>query len=65
MVRAWPNLVVAALLGRQGGVGLHADQGQIGGGAHQSTQAASAQTSHGLLPQGQVLRRDTDRWHIR
>jgi len=34
---------------------LHADEGQISRCADQGTQATSSQTTHGLLPQGQVL----------
>lgn len=47
--------VVAALLHRQVGVGLHADEGQIRGGAHQGTQTTGSQAAHGLLPQRQRL----------
>ena len=48
--------VVAALRGRQVGVRLHADEGEVRGGAHQRAQAARSQAAHRLLPQRQRLR---------
>jgi hypothetical protein len=53
--------VVAALLSRQLGVCLHADEGQIRGRAHQGTQATGRQAAHSLLPQRQGLQGGQER----
>ena len=48
-------LVVAALRGGQRRVRLHPDQRQVGGGAHQGSQAPGGEPRTGLLVQGQRL----------
>lgn len=50
-------LVVAPLVGGEGGVGLHADERQIGGGANQGAQSTRGEASRCFLPQGERLLR--------
>ena len=44
--------VVAALVHREGLIGLHADEGEIRGGAEHGSEAASGETSASFLREG-------------